>query len=162
MKRWLVYCLVGLFFGVADWYYLNALAHFSWGGLGDSILVVPIIIALNYGIWLVPVVPVTLFEARSSSRIWNAVAAGILTWSAAMIGYYSFYAVLLSLGMLPHLESLNMFGRQGPDFWKEWWIVFRRVVLNQFFEWIIVAIVGGGIVGGITHRTYRVWANRSQ
>ena len=52
-KRWLFYGFVGFLFGIADWYYLNWIAQFSWGELGNSLLVIPLIIALNYGIWLV-------------------------------------------------------------------------------------------------------------
>ena len=59
-KRWLLYSLIGLAFGLIDWYYLDLLAHFPWGSLGQSPLVIPIIIAMNYGIWLVPVVPIAL------------------------------------------------------------------------------------------------------
>jgi hypothetical protein len=46
--------LIGLIFGIIDWFYLDWLAHISWGNLGQTILVVPIILAMNYGIWLVP------------------------------------------------------------------------------------------------------------
>jgi hypothetical protein len=63
-KRWLMYTPVGLAFGVMDWYYLERLAHFPWGGLGDNLIVVPIIIVLNFGIWLAPVIPITLNEIR--------------------------------------------------------------------------------------------------
>jgi hypothetical protein len=41
--RFLLYILTGLAFGVIDWFYLNWLAHISWGSLEQSILVVPII-----------------------------------------------------------------------------------------------------------------------
>lgn len=49
-KRWLIYASVGFLFGIADWYYLNLLAHFPWGKLQNNPIVIPIIILLNYGI----------------------------------------------------------------------------------------------------------------
>jgi len=42
-RRYLLYALVGLIFGIIDWFYLNWLAYISWGSLGESILVLPII-----------------------------------------------------------------------------------------------------------------------
>ena len=34
MKRWYIYAGAGLVFGVIDWFYLDWLAHISWGSLG--------------------------------------------------------------------------------------------------------------------------------
>lgn len=36
--RFLLYALIGLIFGIIDWFYLSWLAHVSWGSLGESIL----------------------------------------------------------------------------------------------------------------------------
>ncbi len=40
MKRFGVYFVLGLVFGVLDWYYLDGLAYFPWGSFGNSIFVV--------------------------------------------------------------------------------------------------------------------------
>jgi len=107
--RFLLYAIIGLTFGIINWFYLNWLAHISWGSLRESILVIPIIIGMNYGIWLVPIIPVVIYEALQTKRIRNPVVAGILTWSCAIFSYYFYYAILLSLGKLPNLELLNIF-----------------------------------------------------
>ena len=86
--RFLFYAIIGLIFGVIDWFYLDWLAHISWGSLGKSILVIPIIILMNYGIWLVPIVPVVIYEARHAERIITPMLAGMLTWSCAIFSYY--------------------------------------------------------------------------
>ena len=86
--RFLFYAIIGLIFGVIDWFYLDWLAHSSWGSLGKSILVIPIIILMNYGIWLVPIVPVVIYEARHAERIITPMLAGMLTWSCAIFSYY--------------------------------------------------------------------------
>ncbi len=116
-RRFLLYAIVGLIFGINDWFYLDWLAHISWGRLGETILVIPIIIVRNYGIWLVPIIPVAIYEARHRQRIHNPMLAGMLTWSCALSSYYAYYGILLSLGKLPHLEHLIIFGNKDEKFW---------------------------------------------
>lgn len=154
--RFLLYALTGLIFGIIDWFYLNWLAHVSWGSLGESVLVIPIMIAMNYGIWLVPIIPVVFYEARHSEKISNSMLAGILTWSCAIFSYYAYYAILLSTGKLIHLEHLNIFGDKYATFWWEYWHMFNGIILGQFLEWIVIAIIGGAIIGAgifwLTHK----------
>jgi hypothetical protein len=151
-QRFFLYILIGLAFGVIDWFYLNWLAHISWGSLGQSILVVPIILLMNFGIWLVPIIPVVIFEAMRSDKMIFPVLAGILTWCCAIFSYYLYYAILLSLGKLINLEHLNILGEKYETFWPEYWKMFNRIILNQFLEWIIIAIIGGAVVGVLTFR----------
>jgi hypothetical protein len=148
-NRFLLYAAAGLVFGVMDWYYLDWLAHISWGSLGESLLVIPIIIGMNYGIWLVPIIPIVIYEARKSDKGHFPMLAGVLAWSAATFSYYVYYAVLLSLGKLIHLEHLNIFGEKYEMFWPEYWMMFNRIILGQFLEWIIIAVVGGAVIGSL-------------
>ncbi|MCE5209291.1 MAG: hypothetical protein ABFD50_23650 [Smithella sp.] len=149
-RRFLIYVLIGLAFGVIDWFYLNWLAHISWGSLGQSILVLPIILLMNYGIWLLPIIPMVTFEVRYANKIIFPMLAGSLTWCCAIFSYYIYYAVLLSTGKLINLEHLNIFGEKYDTFWPEYWQMFKRIILNQFLEWIIIAIVGGAVIGALT------------
>ncbi len=75
--------------------------------------------------------------------------AGVLAWSCAIFSYYTYYGILLSLGKLPHLEHFNIFGDKYEAFWYEYWQMFNRIILNQFFEWIIIAVNGGAIIGAV-------------
>jgi len=147
--RFFLYSAIGLFFGIIDWFYLNWLAHISWGSLGESVLVVPIIIAMNYGIWLVPIIPVVIYETRRAERILYPMLAGVLTWSCAIFSYYAYYAILLSLGKLNHMEQFNIFGDKNDSFWYYYWHMFNGIILNQFFEWITIAVIGGAIIGAV-------------
>jgi hypothetical protein len=150
MKRWYFYALIGLIFGVFDWFYLDWLARGLGPNLGENpFIVIPIILGLNYGIWLVPIIPVTLYEANRAKTIKSPIFAGILTWSCAILSYYTFYAVLLSLGRLPQLEHLNIFNENFQSVRPEYWRMFNRIILFQFLEWIPIAIIGGGITGAI-------------
>lgn len=151
-RRFLLYALIGLFFGIIDWFYLNWLAHISWGGLGESILVVPIIIGMNYGIWLVPIIPVVIYETRHAEKILYPILAGMLTWSCAIFSYYVYYAILLSSGKLIHLEHLNIFGDKTATFWYYYWQMFKGIILGQFLEWIIIAVIGGASIGALSFR----------
>jgi hypothetical protein len=146
-RRFLLYALIGLIFGIIDWFYLNWLAHISWGSLGESILVVPIIIGMNYSIWLVPIILVVIYEAWHAEKMLYPMLAGMLTWLCAIFSYYGYYAYLLSLGKLIHLEHLNIFGDKTATFWYYYWQMFKGIILGQFLEWIVIAIIGGAIIG---------------
>jgi len=148
--RFPLYAVIGLIFGIVDWFYLNWLAHISWGSLGVSILVLPIIIGMNYGIWLVPIIPVVIYESRHTLKIWNPMLAGMLTWSCAIFSYYFYYSALLSFGKLIHLEQFNIFDDKAETFWYYYWQMFKGIILGQFFEWIIIAVIGGAIIGALS------------
>ncbi|MDF1520483.1 MAG: hypothetical protein RQ728_00335 [Brevefilum sp.] len=150
MKRWYLYALIGLIFGIFDWFYLDWLARGLSPNLGENpFIVIPIILGLNYGIWLVPIIPVTLYEANRAKTIKSPIFAGILTWSCAILSYYIFYAFLLSLGRLPNLEHLNIFGQNFENVRPEYWRMFNRIILFQFLEWTPIAVIGGGVAGAI-------------
>lgn len=148
--RFFFYSIIGLIFGIIDWFYLNWLAHISWGNLGESMLVIPIIIAMNYGVWLVPIIPVVIYETRRAERMIYPMLAGMLTWSCAIFSYYAYYAILLSLGKLNHMEQFNIFGDKNDSFWYYYWHMFQGIILGQFFEWIIIAVIGGAIIGEVS------------
>ncbi len=157
--RFFLYVLIGLFFGIIDWFYLNWLAHISWGRLGDSFFIIPIIILMNYGIWLIPIIPVVIYEAKIVQKIIFPALAGMLTWMSAIFSYYVYYGILLSLGKLVHLEHLNIFGDKYDAFWYEYWQMFKGIILGQFFEWIIIAIIGGGVIGALAFAIFHKKVN---
>lgn len=151
-KRLLVYALVGLVFGIIDWYYLDLLAHFPWGDLGNNPIVVPIIIALNFGIWLVPVLPVTYHESQQSGSVLRSAASGAMVWSASMISYYTWYTLLLLFWGLPNLDHLLFARRNQPGYWQDLGSMFKRVIQDQFIDWLPIAIIGGSLVGLVVWR----------
>ncbi len=154
-KRFTAYALIGLFFGILDWFYLDWLAHFQWGALSESLLVIPFILLMNYGIWFVPVIPVAIHETGRSGSIRSPMLAGSLLWSCAILSYYAYYAILLSTGKLPHLAHLNIFGEKYDTFWPEYWQMFKGIIIGQVFEWIFIAIAGGAIIGALVYWLFR-------
>ncbi len=153
--RFPLYVGLGLVFGVFDWFYLDWLSHFSWGALGQTILVVPIILLLNFGIWLVPIIPVVIFEAARSEKVLLPMLAGMLTWACSIFSYYAYYAILLSTGKLVHLEHLSILGQKDETFWPEYWQVFDRIITGQFREWIVLALIGGAVLGALASWGFR-------
>lgn len=156
MKRWHFYGLIGLVFGIIDWFYLEWLSQGLGPNLGENpLIIIPIILTLNFGIWFLPIIPVVIYETRHAAHIKGPILAGILTWCCAIFSYYSYYGVLLSLGKLIHMEKLNLFGPRYDGFWGDYWNMFNRIILSQFLEWIPIAIIGGGITGAITWWLFR-------
>jgi hypothetical protein len=164
-KRWLVYILIGLIFGWADWYFLDFLASFSQNqALNDVVYELPVLfrlgivgitIALNYGIWLIPVVPTANYEMKFSSSVRRAALAATVVWSAALLSYYAYYTYLLMFIGLPNLDFMLFSNRHAATYWIDFWPPFRRVILDQIVEWIGIGTVGGAIIGTISAYFYK-------
>lgn len=165
MRRWMIYALVGLIFGIVDWYFLALLAALGQNEtLNNSLMQSPglvrllavlLIVGANYGIWLVPVIPVALAEIKRSQAIWRAMAAAALVWSMAILAYYAYYTFLLMFVGLPHMDFMLYSRAQMPGYWNDWWPTFRRVISDQVIDWMPIAIGGGALVGGLTGAVLR-------
>jgi hypothetical protein len=165
-KRWSIYALIGFLFGILDWYFLDLLASVgsklnpdNWP-LIFQLFAVAVILALNWGIWLVPVIPVAIRETRHSGYIRLAALASVIVWSFAILSYYIYYTLLLLFRGLPHMNFMLYSNRHAPTYWQDWKPAFQRIILDQFFDWIGVAIIGGAIVGALTAILYRRLRNR--
>lgn len=72
-----------------------------------------------------------------------------------MLSYYGYYtAALLFIG-LPNLDFVLFSNRISATYWADAQPIFQRVILDQFMEWIVIAIVGGICVGGLSAYLYR-------
>jgi uncharacterized protein YqgC (DUF456 family) len=167
--RWVSYLLIGLLFGVVDWYFLDLLASIM-ERLGNNadleeaivlrLIIIAVFISLNYGIWLVPVIPAAIYEMRQSQSLRRAAAAAVLIWVAALFSYYAFYAVLYMFVGLPNLEFALFANRDAPTYWADWWPPFKRIIVDQFIEWVGVAVVGGTIIGALSGYLYQWYVGR--
>jgi hypothetical protein len=152
-NRWLIYILIGLVFGLVDWYFLAFLAAI---GQNQTILQAPefvqllfivILMAFNYGVWLIPAIPVAIYETRYSQSLLRAAMSAITVWSMALLSYYSYYAFMLMFVGLPNMNFMLFANHLSPTYWAEWWPPFKRVIVNQLVDWIWIAIAGGAIAG---------------
>jgi hypothetical protein len=163
-KRWLIYIAIGLIFGIVDWYFLDLLASLL-DRLGQDeslfeavyarLLIIAMFMSLNYGIWLVPVVPSAIYEVKRSQSLRKAALAAVVVWAAAILSYYAYYTFLLMFVGLPNLDFMLFSNRQSPTYWTDWWPPFQRAVLSQFIEWIGIAVIGGAVVGAFSAYLYR-------
>lgn len=156
-NRWFIYVVIGLCFGILDWYFLDMLASLNQvqylnGNLPAYVqaFIVILLVSMNYGIWLIPVVPIAFYEMTRSHAIRKAALAAIIIWSTAILSYYTYYAFLLMFVGLPNLDFMLFSNDQAVTYWADWWPPFRRIILDQFIEWIGIALIGGGIVGSMS------------
>ena len=163
--RWWIYVLIGLCFGIVDWYFLDLLASLGQNqAINDQLnqafgilrlLVVIVLVGLNYGIWLVPVIPAAIYEMRRSQSLKQAALAAAIVWAAAMVSYYGYYTILLMFAGLPQMEFMLYLNHLSPDYWTNWWPSFRNVILGQFLMWVLISLIAGPIVGLISAAIYR-------
>nr|MBN1229737.1 hypothetical protein [Anaerolineae bacterium] len=114
-RRWLIYGVIGLCFGLIDWHFLDLLSLLSQNdGLNQSldsastavwVLAIIVLMSANYGIWLQPVIPAAGYEMSRSGSLRRAALSGVIVWSMAMVSYYAYYALLLMFVGLPHWNS---------------------------------------------------------
>jgi hypothetical protein len=172
-NHWLIYIAVGLCFGFADWYFLDLLASITKNqALNDNllrapeyirILVLMVLVISNYGIWLIPIIPVAIYEMKHSKSMFRAAISAVIVWSAAMLSYYAYYAFMLMFVGLPNMEFMLFSNRQSATYWTDWWVPFKRVILDQFVDWIGIAVIAGAIVGMLSAYLFsRVSRRRTQ
>jgi hypothetical protein len=139
--RWWIYLLIGILFGAFDFYYHRLVFDLLGGGL--------LWFVLSLGIWLAPILPVALLEARTSRSALRSALAGLLTWCASIVSYYLTNAVQLLLIGYPGRPELHITRRGDPYFWENWKIVLQGEIIIEggIFEWIWVAAAGGFAFG---------------
>lgn len=145
-KRWLMYIIIGVIFGIFDFYYQEFIQELKSPIISRSILC--------YGIWLVPLLPIALYESKISLSRRNTSIASLLTWSISIISYYMFLAIdLMFIGRESRME-MHISNYLDPYFWSNWKSIFYGQVLGGIIEWILVAVVGGFIIGFLVNFIY--------
>lgn len=156
-QRWGIYSIIGIAFGVFDFYYHSFLSSILarqqafTPSIGGEI----IWLVLSIGIWLVPIVPIAVYEAKiSKSKLWSTFAS-ILTWCASVVSYYLTNAFQLAfIGSSSRLE-LHISNQNDPFFWENWATVFfQDIIVAGIVRWSIVAVLGGLIIGFLISFTY--------
>ena len=148
-RRWFSYIIIGILFGIFDFYYHGFLSnYFMRKQYFNSSLAGEIAwLVLSIGIWLVPVVLIALYEVRiSQSRVSSAWASSLI-WCFAIIAYYLTNAVQLALLGVPTRLELHISNRSDPFFWNNWESVLWHDIVGAILEWMVVAVVGGFIIG---------------
>lgn len=137
-KRWLLYGLIGVLFGLFDFYFQLIVQS-------DSSLVVRVIII--FGIWLVPLVPIALYEIKRSRSELKTALACAFTWSIAIIAYYLYMAVELIIIGKDSRPEMHFSNSHDPYYWSNLGQVLGNDMVGGILEWIPLALVGGGLLG---------------
>lgn len=144
MKRqWIFYIVIGVLFGVLNFYLVMARSTF-W----------------LFAVWFVPLIPITLYQAKATRSKRSSALAGSLTWCTAVIVYY-----LTNIGQWALGSSSQPFLRVSNDqssyFWSNWKSVLASYILGHVIEWGIIAIVGGSAVGFIVASLYLLFSRNN-
>ncbi len=141
-KRWLFYLLIGVLFGIFDFYFQTWMQQIMSSGASGNLAIIPIL-----SVWLAMVIPIAIREAKASRSVWLAATASAFSWSVSIISYYLFMAVKLILIGQPGREEMHFSNRSDPYFWSNIKSVFIGDILAGIGEWILVALIGGCLVG---------------
>jgi hypothetical protein len=128
-RRWHIYLIIGIVFGVFDFYFHRFLYKilvqqpvFKPSHAGETAWLV-----LSTGIWLVPIVPVVLYEAKISQSRLRSALANCLTWCISIFSYY-----------LTNIVHYMLIGSPIP---------WHHIIFGDIIEWIVVAVFGGFVIG---------------
>lgn len=137
-KRWLIYFFVGIVFGVFDFYYQGPVQNIK----NDIVLVVMVL-----GIWLVVAFPIAIYEAKVSRAAWKAALATMFTWVVAVVSYYLYLLVKVMFIGEPGRPELHISNRADPYYRLNMLATLQSNVIGGILEWLLVAIIGGFIIG---------------
>lgn len=137
-NRWFVYALLGIVFGIVDFYYQGLVQ-----GIGNNALLIFMVLV----IWVVIVIPVAINEAKITRSAWKAALASTFTWVLSVISYYLFMMVKLMFIGEPGRPELHITSRTDPYYWDSIKSVMQYDILGGIAEWVLVAIFGGTVIG---------------
>jgi hypothetical protein len=133
--------LAGGLFGIFDYFFQVWIFQLIPVQTGEFVLI-PVL-----GVWLVLVVPIALREAKISNSLWLTAASSAFTWSSAVIAYYLYLGVDLILIGKSARPEMHISNSSAPFYWENIKNFFEGDVLGGISEWIIVALVGGSLIG---------------
>lgn len=155
-RRWLIYTLAGFLFGVGFWHYFSGMAQFlntfeTANPLNETWarILLPVVLFVYLGIWLIPTFLPAFYEYRSSKTKRLAVFSAITVLASAVLGYYVNYIVLLAFVGLPHMDFL-LVSQRTASFWQDWTAIFPKLILFDYLKWTAASMVLGGIAGWAT------------
>ena len=138
-KRWLIYVLIGVLFGVFDFYY----QEFTQNLITST----KIWFVVAWSVWLVPVMPIVLYEAKISESVVKSVFANILVWSVSVISYYMYIPIKLVFIGQSTMSEFYISNYRNQFYWSNLKSLIWGLISEDTPEWLVVAILGGLIVG---------------
>lgn len=145
-KHWLIYIVVGSLFGVFDFFYQQFIPCMISSHMTSLIVV--------WGIWLIPIIPVAIYESKVSQSRFKASLVSMLTWNFSIITYYLIIPIKLVFIGQASRQELYIANYRDQYYWSNFKSMFLNDVLASALQWIGVAIIGGGIIGFLTSCIY--------
>lgn len=101
-----------------------------------------------YGVYIVPLVPIVIFEARSSQSKLRSSLVSSLTWLISIISYYVYMGFQLAFLGVSTRPELHISSQKDPFFWENLGsVIWHDIFLSGIVEWGGIAVVGGFIIG---------------
>ncbi|GHU08304.1 hypothetical protein FACS189431_4310 [Alphaproteobacteria bacterium] len=148
--RWLIYILIGVVFGIID-YYIQLLTRTFDSRLAYAVVA--------FGVWLIPAVPIAIYEMKVSKSILRTMLTTVATWVVAVFVYYTYIMFRLMFIGQDSMAHLHISNSNDPYYWENIKSTFEGDVLGRI-EWFWAAIVGGAVVGFLAAVIYKVIAKR--
>lgn len=145
-KRWVIYVMIGVLFGIFDFYYqefTSSIYHEFTSGMVTSYAIWFIV---AWGIWLVPVIPVVVYESKISESRKISALANVLTWSVSIIFYYLYMIFKLVFIGQTSMQFLYISHYKDQYYLSNLKNMFLGDVRSGISQWIGIAVVGGVII----------------
>ncbi|TSI03939.1 hypothetical protein [Lysinibacillus sp. BW-2-10] len=147
-KRWFIYGVIGIVFGVLDFYFHSFISDVL--GQGGTVWRI-----FTYGVWLVPLIPIILIESQvSKSKIAPSLVCS-LTWLLSIVSYYLFMGIRFAfIGVETRAElHISNLG-EDPYFLGNWNSVLFYDIAGGIIEWGGFAVLSGFVMGYVISFNY--------
>ncbi|SFU42861.1 hypothetical protein SAMN04487886_102523 [Clostridium sp. DSM 8431] len=149
-KRWIIYGIIGILFGIFDFYYQEFTERLNY--IFNRNILVWFIVA--WGIWLIPVIPIDFYEAKTFKNIKQPIIANIFIWVIAVCSYYIWIPIKWIFIGQPSMSFMHISNCNNEHYLDNLKNTFWGLITEDAPEWIVVAIVGGSVIGFLVGFSY--------
>lgn len=149
-KRWIIYGIIGILFGIFDFYYQEFTEGLNY--IFNKNILVWFIVA--WGIWLIPVIPIDFYEAKTFKNIKKPIIANIFIWVIAVCSYYIWIPIKWVFIGQPSMSFMYISNYNNEHYLDNLKNTFWELITEDAPEWIVVAIVGGSVIGFLVGFSY--------
>lgn len=138
-KRWMVYILIGFLFGIFDFYYQE---------FTESLITsTSMWFLVAWSVWLVPAIPIVLYETKRSQDIIKSIFANILVWCVSVISYYMYIPFKLVFIGQPSMKYFYISNYKNKFYLSNLKSLTFSLISRDIPEWLVIAVLGGLVVG---------------
>jgi hypothetical protein len=109
---------------------------------------------LQWSVWLIPIIPIVLYETKISLLKKKSILVGILVWSVSIFSYYIYFAVNRIFINQSKFNNLYISNHKDNDYFINLKSFLLREIPHEFIQWIGIAVVGGAVIGFLVNFVY--------